>query len=87
MPDLTLYLDLAPDVAETRIAHRQKDRMEGEQREFFERVREGYLARARQFERIVTVNAGQPLAAVQVEVGSVINRFIQDSRPLADRNA
>ena len=86
-PDLTLYLDLAPDVAETRIAHRQKDRMEGEQREFFERVREGYLARARQFERIVTVNAGQPLAAVQVEVGSVINRFIQDSRPLADRNA
>ena len=27
-PDLTLYLDLAPDVAETRIAHRQKDRME-----------------------------------------------------------
>ena len=36
--------------------------MEGEQREFFERVREGYLARARQFERIVTVNAGQPFS-------------------------
>ena len=86
-PDLTLYLDLAPDVAEARLAHRQKDRMEGEQREFFERVREGYLARARQFERVVTVNAGQPLAAVQAEVGRVINRFIQDSRPVADRNA
>ena len=61
--------------------------MEGEKREFFERVRAGYLARARQFERIVTINAGQPLAVVQAEVDLVINRFIQDSKVEADRNA
>ena len=78
-PDLSLYLDLEPDIAEARIAERVKDRMEEEQREFFVRVREGYLARAKQFERIVTINAGQPLAAVQADVCAVVTRFIKDT--------
>ena len=78
-PDLSLYLDLEPDIAEARIAEREKDRMEEEQRAFFIRVREGYLVRAKQFERIVTINAGQPLAAVQADVCTAINRFIEDS--------
>ena len=33
-PDLTVYLDLDPAVAELRIADREKDRMEAEQRAF-----------------------------------------------------
>ncbi|HAH81013.1 MAG TPA: dTMP kinase, partial [Gammaproteobacteria bacterium] len=45
-PDLTLLLDLAPDVAEQRMQERTKDRMESEQREFYQRVRAGYLERA-----------------------------------------
>jgi dTMP kinase len=85
-PDLSLYLDLEPDIAEARIAEREKDRMEEEQREFFIRVREGYLARAKQFERIVTINAGQPLAAVQADVCTAINRFIEDSTVRAGRD-
>lgn len=85
-PDLSLYLDLEPDIAEARIAEREKDRMEEEQRAFFIRVREGYLARAKQFERIVTINAGQPLAAVQADVCTAINRFIEDSTFRAGRD-
>ena len=85
-PDLSLYLDLEPDIAEARIAEREKDRMEEEQRAFFIRVREGYLARAKQFERIVTINAGQPLAAVQADVCTAINRFIEDSTDRAGRD-
>ena len=38
-PDLTLLLDLAPEVAEQRMQERTKDRMESEQREFYQRVR------------------------------------------------
>ena len=38
-PDLTVYLDLDPAVAELRIADREKDRMECAQRAFFLRVR------------------------------------------------
>ena len=85
-PDLSLYLDLEPDIAEARIAEREKDRMEEEQQAFFIRVREGYLARAKQFERIVTINAGQPLAAVQADVCTAINRFIEDSTLRAGRD-
>ena len=33
-PDITLYLDVDPDIAEQRIAAREKDRMEVEQRDF-----------------------------------------------------
>ena len=43
-PDLTLYFDLAPELARARIAHtRTLDRFEREQLAFFERVRAGYL--------------------------------------------
>jgi dTMP kinase len=46
-PDITLYLDVAPDIAEQRIATREKDRMEVERQDFFLRVRQGYLDRAK----------------------------------------
>jgi dTMP kinase len=46
-PDLTLWFDLSPEVAATRLAGaRAPDRFESEQVEFFSRVREGYAARA-----------------------------------------
>ena len=47
-PDLTLLLDLAPEVAEQRMQERTKDRMESEKVEFYQRVRSGYLRRAAQ---------------------------------------
>lgn len=76
-PDLTLYLDLDPSIAEQRIADREKDRMEAEQRAFFLRVREGYLARAAQFSRFKTIDASQPLDQVQQQVVLSMNEFIQ----------
>jgi dTMP kinase len=78
-PDLTVYLDLDPAVAELRIADREKDRMEAEQRAFFLRVREGYLARAAQHARFQTVDASQPLAQVREHVQDCINDFIARS--------
>ena len=75
-PDLTLYLDLDPAIAEQRIAAREKDRMEVERRDFFVRVREGYLARAAHFDRFATVDASQSLEAVQAQVRSVVSNFV-----------
>ena len=75
-PDLTLYLDLDPALAEQRIADREKDRMEAEQSAFFLRVREGYLTRAAQYSRFQTVDASQPLAQVQEQVQRHINDCI-----------
>jgi dTMP kinase len=78
-PDLTVYLDLDPAVAEQRIADREKDRMEAEQRAFFLRVREGYLARAAGHDRFQTVDASQPLAQVRQQVERCVNDFIARS--------
>jgi dTMP kinase len=44
-PDLTVLLDLDPELAERRRTG-EADRMEREAKAFFERVREGYLAQA-----------------------------------------
>ena len=76
-PDLTLYLDLEPSIAEQRIADREKDRMEVEQRDFFDRVRQGYLARAAEHERFTTIDASQTLDLVQAQVQRVIVDFIR----------
>ena len=76
-PDLTLYLDLEPSIAEQRIADREKDRMEVEQRDFFDRVRQGYLARAAEHERFTTIDASQTLDLVQAQVQQVIVDFIR----------
>ncbi len=45
-PDLTLVFDLPPEVAAGRLSQaRAPDRLEGEDRAFFERVRQGYQRR------------------------------------------
>ena len=48
-PDLTILFDIPVDVGRQRAASsREADRFEREQSEFFERVRDGYLDRARE---------------------------------------
>lgn len=43
IPDLTIYLDLEPEIAMNRIANRGHDRLEIEPEDFHERVHQGYL--------------------------------------------
>lgn len=47
-PDLTVYLDLSVEASHSRMKERSKDRMESEEFSFHERVRQGYLAQARE---------------------------------------
>ena len=76
-PDITLYLDVAPDIAEQRIATREKDRMEVERQDFFLRVRQGYLDRAKEHARFEIIDAGNPLQEVQAAVRGNIHEFIR----------
>ncbi len=49
-PDLTVWLDVAPQVAAGRLSGtRNPDRFESEQTVFFDRVRSGYAERAQRF--------------------------------------
>lgn len=77
-PNLTLLLDASPEVGAQRIDNREHDRIEQEQREFFHRVRDGYLTRAEQSaQRIKIVDASQPLSNVQQQVRELTQQFIK----------
>tara|TARA_B100001057_G_scaffold487906_1_gene571342 strand:+ start:826 stop:1464 length:639 start_codon:yes stop_codon:yes gene_type:complete len=79
-PDLTLLLDLAPDLAQQRMLERTKDRMESEQLEFYQRVRAGYLTRAAADEgRFRVIDAqktiDQVAAAIETHIADLIRRW------------
>lgn len=78
-PDLTLLLDLPPELGFERTAKRGagKDRIEQEKIDFFERVRAAYLQRAEQFpKRIKIIDASKELAEVEQQVAAALDTFI-----------
>jgi dTMP kinase len=75
-PDLTLVLDLPLDAAQQRRG-REPDRMESRQREFHERVQQGFLTEARmQPERIRVIDASGPVAAVHAAICAEVERVL-----------
>ncbi len=69
-PDLTLLFDVAPRVAEQRRSRDgTPDRFERQDAAFFERVRDGYLARERAApQRFARIDSNLPVEAVQAQV-------------------
>lgn len=77
-PDLTCYFDLPIDVARDRLlASRALDRFEQEQASFFERVRAGYLERARQApRRIHVLDSTMPVVKVQAALKAILAELV-----------
>ena len=77
-PDLTLFLDLPVAQGLQRAGERgEPDRFEREQLDFFERVRQGYLAQAAKAPaRYRVVDASLPLANVQQQIAAVIHDYL-----------
>jgi dTMP kinase len=76
-PDLTLLLDVPVAIGLERSRKRDigktRDRFEQERAAFFERVRAGYLARARaDSERMVIIDAARPAAEVGAQIIDVL---------------
>ncbi len=74
-PDLTLLLDMPAAQGMQRVQRRgnELDRFESERVEFFERVRQGYLQRARaDAARFRILNAAAPLQQVQAGVSAAL---------------
>lgn len=72
MPDLTLYLDVDPEVGLSRIAanqEREVNRLDLESLAFHQKVREGYqlLVKANP-ERIVVLDANRPIHLVEQDI-------------------
>lgn len=75
-PDLTLWFDVAPEVAaQRRQAARTPDRLEAEAVAFFEHVREGYADRARLAPgRFIRIDGHQSLEAVRQDVLALVRQ-------------
>jgi dTMP kinase len=75
-PDLTLLLDVPPEIGLARQAER--NRMENKGIDFHRRVREGFLTQAQRHpDRIQVVDATRDLSEVQTDVFRRVEAFLQ----------
>lgn len=77
-PNLTILLDLPVELGLERAKGRSNlDRIESETKQFFERVRAGYLDRAKRFpERYRIIDATQPVETVKQAIIAILQEFI-----------
>jgi len=80
-PDLTLYLDVTPEIGLQRARARGAlDRIEQESLNFFTRTRDRYLELAAADARIKTVDATQPLEQVTASLRQVHGQWLQEQQ-------
>ncbi|MBT63881.1 MAG: dTMP kinase [Puniceicoccaceae bacterium] len=82
-PDLTLLIDLPPEIGLARVHKRsdgQLDRMEQEATEFFQAVRQGYLAlAAAEPERIRVLDGNQSIESLEAEIWDIVQSKMNGS--------
>jgi dTMP kinase len=76
-PDLTLLIDVPPEVAAQRLARaRSADRFEAEQLDFFARVRRAYLERAgAEPQRFIVIDGTQPADVIGARLAELMQRW------------
>ena len=68
-PDLTIYLDIDPELGLSRAASRgELDRIEKQELDFFERARGTFLSFASKDDSIAVIDAGQTMAEVHKDI-------------------
>lgn len=77
-PDCTFWLDAPVELGMQRARQRgEPDRFEREQMAFFQRVREGYLARSQQYpERFVRIDASGSIEQVQQQLQAALDKLL-----------
>ena len=80
VPDVTVFLDMPPAQIEERISKRKlKDRMESNDRAFYERVRNGYLALAKEEKRFFVVDGTQSVEQLHEQIWARIAALTKQS--------
>ncbi|MBK0081753.1 dTMP kinase [Kosakonia sp. S58] len=78
-PDLTLYLDVTPEVGLKRARARgELDRIEQESLDFFNRTRARYLELAEQDPSIRTIDATQSLEEVVADIRRTVTAWVEE---------
>jgi len=80
VPDVTVFLDMPPGTIEERISKRKlKDRMESNDRAFYERVRNGYLALAKEEKRFFVVDGTQSVEQLHEQIWARVATLTKQS--------
>lgn len=79
-PDATILLDASPEIGLARAKHRgPHDRIEQEKIDFFERVREGYLTRAKlDPKRFHIIDASRPWDVVHEDIKKILDKLMSN---------
>ena len=76
-PDLTLYLDIVPELGLMRAKSRgQLDRIEQQSLPFFERIRQRYLQLAERDNTIITIDANKSIEEVTTQIETILNSWL-----------
>ena len=76
-PDLTLYLDIEPQIGLMRARERGKlDRIEQQSLPFFERIRQRYLELTNQDETIFTIDASKSISQVTMQIEQILTTWL-----------
>lgn len=77
-PDLTLYLDISPEIGMHRAKQRgQFDRIEKQEIDFFHKVHQAYLQCISEDPKIISINASLSLEEVIAAIQKVLIQFIE----------
>lgn len=77
-PDLTLYLDLSPELGIQRAQLRgQFDRIEQQKIDFFHKVHKAYMQCIQEQNNIVKIDATLPLLEVQEYIKNAVHHFLE----------
>ena len=80
-PDLTLYLDVDPEIGLARARSRgELDRIEQQQIDFFQRTRQRYLQLVEADEKSVTIDANLDFSKVNEQLRKAITQWFQQQK-------
>ena len=85
IPDLTIFLDLDPEVAMNRISNRGHDRLETEGSSFHERVHQGYLDMIAKdaengISRIARINADRLASDIKTDIYYELDQIFGEAK-------
>ena len=79
-PEITFYIDITSEISKERISNRERDRMEAEEVDFFNKVREGYLKITEEnIERIYKINGIDTIENIHKKILQLVGEKIGTS--------
>lgn len=81
MPDMTFLMKIGTDVSSGRISGRSPDRIEMEDRDFYEKVNRGYERLSHDFpDRVIAIDASRSVDEIEKDIAGHVRRLIVQER-------